>query len=186
VSRLVITGGNHHRLHEELTEAAAIYGMRIQTRRRRHQVARLARLIEPGTIDDSLFDALRTRFQKHTDAVLSAVTSRSKDRLKVLGGTLETRKRREIDDMTQLLDDLAKNHRGELKREEPKQLSLSPRTNARRSARSTRARSATAPHSRGARTRALASRSGTRLVDHTSPVAVNPPGTGVSGLAEPC
>ncbi len=70
------------------------------------------------TIDDSLFDALRTRFTKHTEAVLSALTTRSRDRLKGLGSTIEARKRKEIDEMTQLLDDLAKNLEAELTKEE--------------------------------------------------------------------
>src|SRR5690606_21131752 len=125
VSRLVITGGNHHRLHEELTEAGGY--LRDGAFKREERVGELRAWLDastPGTIDDSLFDALRTRFQKHTEAIVSAVGTRSKDRLRGLGGTLEARKRKEIEEMTQLLDDLAKNLEAELHKEEPKQLLL--------------------------------------------------------------
>ncbi|MFO0556333.1 MAG: hypothetical protein U0271_48620 [Polyangiaceae bacterium] len=105
VSRLVITGGNHHRLHEELTEAGGY--LRDAGFKREDGITKLRDWLDssaPGAIDDSLFDALRTRFTKNTEAVMSAVTTRSRDRLKGLGSTIEARKRKEIDEMTQLLD----------------------------------------------------------------------------------
>ena len=66
-SRLVITGGNHHRLHEELTEAGGY--LRDAGFKREDGVTKLRDWLDssaPGTIADSLFDALRTRFKKHT------------------------------------------------------------------------------------------------------------------------
>ena len=128
----------------------------------------------PGTIDDSLLDALRTRFTKYTDAVLSAVTTRSRDRLKGLGSTIEARKRKEIDEMTQLLDDLAKNVEAELKREEPKQLSLfseDERTQLRRDRLALEARLRRIPEEREHERLAIEERH-TGLVDHTFPVSV--------------
>ncbi|HEX5751047.1 MAG TPA: DISARM system SNF2-like helicase DrmD [Archangium sp.] len=175
VSRLVITGGNHHRLHEELTEAGGY--LRDASFKREDRVTELRAWLDssaPGTISDSLFDALRTRFQKHTDALLSAVGTRSKDRLKVLGGTLETRKRREIEDMTQLLDDLAKNLAAELNKEEPKQLSLfseDERTQLRRDRLALEARLRRIPEERERERLAIEERH-TGLVDHTFPVSV--------------
>src|SRR5690606_2241478 len=97
VSRLVITGGDHHRLHEELTEAGGY--LRDAGFRREDRVTELRGWLEtstPGTIQNSLFDVLRARFQKHTDSILTAVGARSRDRLKILGNTIETRKQREI------------------------------------------------------------------------------------------
>lgn len=175
VSRLVITGGNHHRLHEELTEAGGY--LRDAGFKREDGITKLRNWLgssAPGTISDSLFDALRTRFQKHTEAVLSAVTSRSKDRLKVLSGTLETRKLREIDDITQLLDDLAKNLEAELKREDPQQLLLfseDERTQLRRDRLALEARVRRIPEERERERLAIEERH-TGLVDHTFPVAV--------------
>jgi superfamily II DNA or RNA helicase len=55
VSRLVITGGNHHRLHEELTEAGGL--LRDGGFKREDRVTELRDRIEasaPGTIPDSL------------------------------------------------------------------------------------------------------------------------------------
>jgi superfamily II DNA or RNA helicase len=175
VSRLVITGGSHHRLHEELTEAGGY--LRDAAFKREEGVTKLRDWIDssmPGAIDDSLFDALRARFQQHTEAILAAVTSRSKDRLRVLGGTLETRKRREIDDMTQLLDDLTRNLETELKREEPKQLLLfdeDERTQLRRDKLALEARLRRIPEERDRERVAIEARH-TGLVDHTFPVSV--------------
>lgn len=175
VSRLVITGGNHHRLHEELTEAGGY--LRNAGFKREDSITKLRDWLDsssPGTIDDSLFDGLRIRFTKHTEAVLNAVTSRSKDRLKVLGGTLETRKRREIEDMTQLLDDLVKNLEAELKREEPKQLSLfseDERTQLRRDRLALDARLRRIPEERERERLAIEERH-TGLIEHTFPVSV--------------
>lgn len=122
VSRLVITGGNHHRLHEKATEAGGF--LRHSGFKREDRIIELRSWLEasaPATICIFLFDALRTRFQKHAEAILAAVGARSKDRLRVLGNTIEARKEREIEDITQLLDDLAKNLEAELKKdEEPK------------------------------------------------------------------
>jgi hypothetical protein len=175
VSRLVITGGNHHRLHEELTEAGGY--LRDAGFRREDGVIKLRDWLEssaPGGVDDGLFDALRTRFTKHTEAVLSAVTTRSKERLKGLAATIEARKRKEIDEMTQLLDDLAKNLEAELKREEPKQLSLfseDERTQLRRDRVALESRLRRIPEERERELLAIEVRH-TGLVDHTFPVAV--------------
>lgn len=175
VSRLVITGGNHHRLHEELTEAGGY--LRDAAFKREDRVTELRTWLDssvPGAIPDSLFDALRTRFQKHTEAILSAVGTRSKDRLKVLGNTLESRKQREIEDMAQLLDDLEKNLEAELNRGEPEQLSLfseDERTQLRRDRLALEARLRRIPEERGRERLAIEERH-FGLVDHTFPVAV--------------
>lgn len=175
VSRLVITGGNHHRLHEELTEAGGY--LRDTGFKREDRVTELRAWLDsskPETIPDSLFDALRTRFEKHTESIPSAVSARSKDRLRVLGNTLESRKQREIEDMTQLLDDLAKNLETELNKEEPKQLSLfseDERTQLRRDRLALEARLRRIPEERERERQAIEERH-SGLVDHTFPVAV--------------
>jgi superfamily II DNA or RNA helicase len=175
VSRLVITGGNHHRLHEELTEAGGF--LRDGTFKREDRVTELRVWLEtstPGTIPDSLRDALVTRFQKHTEMILSAVSSRSKDRLKVLGNTFETRKQREIEDVSQLLDDLAMNLESELNKEEPKQLSLfseDERTQLRRDRVALESRLRRIPEERERERLAIEERH-SGLVERTFPVAV--------------
>jgi superfamily II DNA or RNA helicase len=176
VSRLVITGGNHHRLHEELTEAGGF--LRDGNFKREDRVTELRGWLEAsasGAIPDSLFDALRTRFQKHTEAILGAVASRSRDRLEFLRNTLEKRKQREIEDMTQLLDDLTKNVEAELKKDkEPQQLALfseDERTQLRRDRLALEARLRRIPEEKQRERQAIENRH-SGLVEHTFPVAV--------------
>lgn len=176
LSRLVITGGDHHRLHEELTEAGGY--LRETGFRREDRVTELRRWLDassPGTVSDSLFDALRTRFQKQTEAILGTVGARSKDRLKILANTLDTRRQREIDDMTQLLDELTKNLETELTKDATaQQLSLfseDERTQLRRDRLALEARLQRIPQERERERDAIQQRySG--LVEHTFPVAV--------------
>jgi hypothetical protein len=175
VSRLVITGGNHHRLHEELTEAGGY--LRHGGFKREERIGELRSWLDasaPGEIPDSLLGDLRTRFQKHTESILGAVGTRSKDRLRGLGGTLEARKRKEIEEMTQLLNDLAKNLEAELHKDEPQQLSLfseDERTQLRRDKVALEARLRRIPEERERERRAIEERH-TGLADHTFPVSV--------------
>jgi len=175
VSRFVITGGNHHRLHEELTEAGGY--LRDAGFKREDGITRLRDWLDssaPATIDASLFEVLRTRFTKHDEAILSAITARSRDRLKGLRSTIEARKRKEIDEMTQLLDELARNVEAELKREDPAQLPLyseDERTQLRRDKVALEARLRRIPDERDRERLAIEERHA-GLVDHTFPVAV--------------
>ncbi len=176
VSRLVITGGNHHRLHEELTEAGGF--LRDGNFKREDRVTELRGWLQAsasGAIPAPLFDALRARFQKHTEAILGTVGSRSKDRLEFLRNTLEKRKQRESEDMTQLLDDLAKNLEAELKKDEvPQQLSLfseDERTQLRRDRLALEARLRRIPEEKERERQAIEDRH-SGLVEHTFPVAV--------------
>jgi hypothetical protein len=105
---------------------------------------------------------------------MSAVTTRSQDRLKGLGSTIEARKRKEIDEMTQLLDDLATNVEAELEREEPKQLALfseDERTQLRRDRFALDARLRRIPEERERERLAIEERH-SGLIDHTFPVSV--------------
>jgi superfamily II DNA or RNA helicase len=175
ISRLVITGGNHHRLHEELTEAGGF--LRDGNFKREDRMKELHGWLEasaPGTIPDALFDALCTRFRKHTEAILGAVGGRSRDRLESLRSTLEKRKIREIEDMTQLLDDLAKNIEAELNNEAPEQLSLwaeDERAQLRRDRLALEARLLRVPEEKERECQAIEERHSV-LVEHTFPVAM--------------
>ncbi|WP_374209616.1 hypothetical protein, partial [Thiolapillus sp.] len=90
-----------------------------------------------GVINDWLNSAVETdlgeeRFQEigrifedNEEAVRRAVDSRSKERLRNLVNTLESRKEREISDITTVLDDLARAIESELdKEQEPRQLEM--------------------------------------------------------------
>ena len=107
MSRLVITGGNHHRLHEELTEAGGY--MRDGSFRREERVTEIRRWLNessPTNLSDSTFKGLRTRFEKQRKSIQAAITARSNERLRFLTKTIESRKHREVKDIGQVLDDL--------------------------------------------------------------------------------
>lgn len=176
VSRLVITGGSHHRLHEELTEAGGY--LRDTGFRREDRVTEVRRWLQdsvPAVLPDTTFAALRTRFDKHRDSVLGAVDARSKDRLRFLSNSIETRKERESDDIRQVLDDLDKALRAELVADrEPQQLSLfseDERTQLRRDHAALEARLARIPLEREQEVCAIENRY-SNVRDHTFPVAV--------------
>lgn len=115
-SRLVITGGDHHRLHEELTLA----GGELEHKRfaRIAQVGKLEALVAQGSPiepDQALFDVLKDRFERHEDALMAAVEARSRDRLKFLENTLDRRMKSELADVRTVLDELEASIRKELK-----------------------------------------------------------------------
>lgn len=115
-SRLVITGGDHRRLHEELTLA----GGELEHKRfvRITQVGKLEALVAQGSPiepDQALFDVLKDRFERHEDALMAAVEARSRDRLKYLENTLDRRMKSEVADVQTVLNELEANIRKELK-----------------------------------------------------------------------
>ncbi|MDO3530866.1 DISARM system SNF2-like helicase DrmD [Ralstonia pseudosolanacearum] len=176
VSRLVVTGGNHHRLHEELTVSGGY--LRDQSFRREEGVTRVQHWLDeakPITAAASLFDVLRVRFDRQQDAILKSVDARSKERLKFLTNTLQTRKQQEIADIGTVLDELEKAIQSELKKEQqPEQLNLfteDERTQLRRDIAALEARLARIPDERQMEMRAIESRYA-QLDDRTFPVAV--------------
>lgn len=126
ISRLVITGADHQRLHEELTASGGY--LADNAFRRETRVTRVREWLDngiPGRAPKSLFDAMKSRFDKHESSIQQTVEARSKDRLKNLRNTLDTRRRKEIDNITNVLDDLARAIQEELdKQKEPKQIEL--------------------------------------------------------------
>lgn len=176
VSRLVITGGKHHRLHEELTVSGGL--LRDQSFRREESVTRVQRWLDsssPMKADDALFDALRSRFGCAEVAVLQAVDARSKERLKFLVNTLQTRKQQELADIASVLDELEKSIQAELKKDsEPEQLSLfseDERTQLKRDTAALDARLARIPAERAEEAETIETRYSS-FVDRTFPVAV--------------
>jgi hypothetical protein len=124
ISRLVVTGGKHHRLHEELTVAGGY--LKDITFNREARVTHVSEWVDKAVsipMSEWLLEGLRKRFEKHDEAILLAVEARSKDRLRNLETTLEARKQQEIDNIGAVLDELA--IAIELRKEiEPEQLSL--------------------------------------------------------------
>lgn len=126
LSRLVITGGNHHRLHEELTVSGGY--LKDNTFTRETRVTQLDGWLNAAVSVKAgarLFEGLQRRFEKHRDAALQTAEARSRDRLRNLEATLETRKQQEITNITSVLNELELGIRKELaKTVEPEQLVL--------------------------------------------------------------
>lgn len=176
ISRLVITGGNHHRLHEELTVSGGY--LRDQNFRREESVTRLQQWLDEGKpikATDSFFAALRTRFDRSQGNILQAVDARSKDRLKFLVNTLQARKLQEVENITSVLDELEKAIKSELEKDQqPEQLSFfseDERTQVRRDSAALEARLARIPAERLQEAHAIETRYAD-FVDHTFPVAI--------------
>lgn len=176
VSRLVITGGNHHRLHEELTYSGGYLG--DKSFRREEGVNKIQQWLDqakPAKADEPLFDAVRMRFDRSNSAILQTIDARSKDRLKFLTNTLQSRKLQEVNDINAVLDELQHAIQEELKKDmEPSQLSLfseDERTQIRRDTAALEARLARIPSERQQEAESIESRYAT-LNDRTFPVAV--------------
>jgi superfamily II DNA or RNA helicase len=124
ISRLVVTGGKHHRLHEELTVAGGY--MKDNSFSREARVTQVNGWVDEATTiraGERLFEGLKRRFERHQDSVLQSVEVRSRDRLKNLETTLEARKQQEMENITAVLDELERAIRQELlKAVEPEQL----------------------------------------------------------------
>lgn len=174
-SRLVITGGDHRRLHEELTlsggELKHAGFTRITQVTRLDTLVAMASPVEPRT---SLFDVLKSRFGRHEAQILAAVEARSRDRLRVLENTLRIRKESEVEDLNAVLSELDASIRKELEDQGPRQMDLWPeeqRSQLRRDLDALRARLARIPEEREKETASIESRYASP-VDRTFPVAV--------------
>ena len=176
LSRLVITGGNHHRLHEELTEAGGY--LRDGGFRREERVTEIRRWLNesnPTELSVSTFKALQKRFKKQRKTVQAAFTARSNERLRFLTNTIESRKIREAEDIGQVLDDLEKALTAEIAADrDPVQLSLwseDERTQLMRDRAAIEARLARIPAEREQEQRAIEERHA-HPKEHTFPVGI--------------
>ncbi len=116
VSRLLIAGGNHHRLHEELTVAGGY--LKDASFVRESRVTQVSDWLDKAVSIDAgerLFDGLKRRFDKYQDTILQTVEARSRDRLRNLESTLQGRQQQEIDNITAVLDELERAIEHELK-----------------------------------------------------------------------
>lgn len=150
VSRLVVTGGRHHRLHEELTVAGGYLKDASFSRESRvTQVNAWLEKARPIVAGERLFEGLARRFERHKDAVVQAIEARSRERLRNLESTLEARKQHEIGYITTVLEELERAIEDELRKEkEPQQLALfseDERTQVRRDSEALRLRLARIP-----------------------------------------
>ncbi len=126
-SRLVLTGGDARRLHEEIL----ISGGELRddfTHKRVETLAALNELYSKSApfddVSDALLSDMRTRFDKCQNAILQSIDVRAKEVVRQINGRLYDMKKREIDNITELLDDLKKNIENELQNGESKMKQL--------------------------------------------------------------
>lgn len=175
-SRLVVTGGHHHRLHEELT----LSGGELKTTgfSRIAQIGRLESLVNdsiPIEPDEAPFAALAKRYDSASDSILTAIDARSRDRLQYLESALQRRQKMEEEDIEGLLAELEKAIAREIKEAAlPVQMELwsdTEKQQLRRDVEALRARLARIPAEREQEVESIRQRY-TGLMHRTFPVAI--------------
>ena len=115
-SRLLIVGGDHLRLHEELTFSGG--DLKADSYRREPVLKTLLQFLETShpmnEVPEGVFAVLKSRFSKYEESITKAYEARSRERLENLLSTLEHRKDSEIKDVNALLDELEKSIKKEL------------------------------------------------------------------------
>ncbi|MCZ2109534.1 MAG: DISARM system SNF2-like helicase DrmD [Dehalococcoidia bacterium] len=148
MSRLVLTGGNSTRLHEELTAAGGLIQDGRFTRLNVTQTDAILSTSQPMLPGIHVLGALQKTWPKIEAAALAAAEARSSDRMRNLQSTLDRRRTQEMDDITNVLDELARTIRQKLGEADPAQLALwttEEQGQLRRNADSLRARLAAIP-----------------------------------------
>ncbi|MEK5252507.1 DISARM system SNF2-like helicase DrmD [Paenibacillus sp. FSL F4-0125] len=176
-SRLVIIGGNHQRLHEEMTLSGGELGKSGFSRIA--QLGRLESFIEQSTAlepSELLFNSLKEKYESQEKSILATIEARSRDRLKYLENSLNRRKDGEIKDVLTVLDDLEKSIKSELKDQGPQQIELQlwqedQRNQLRRDIDALKERLKRIPNERKNEAIAIENRY-KNIVDRTFPVAV--------------
>lgn len=176
ISRLLITGADHQRLHEELTQAGGY--LKEHGYAREAGVGRISDRLQRATplrASETLIADLAARFEANQDAISATVEARSRERTKYLRNTLETRKDKEIADISSVLDELQRSIKQELRpSQQPIQLELfsaDERTQVRRDNDALKARLRNIPEERRREIDHIEQRYA-EFTDRTFPVAV--------------
>jgi len=106
-SRLIISGGDNRKLHEELTLSGG--ELKHNGFARIPQLGKLKTLIDmakPIEPNSSLFDILKTRFTSNANQIEKAYIARSNERLQDLKNTFLRLKEKEIEDIQTILTEL--------------------------------------------------------------------------------
>jgi hypothetical protein len=121
MSRLVVTGGNSTRLHEELTAAGGQIEDGRFTRLNVTQTEAILAASQPMLPGTQALGALLKTWPKVETAALAAAEARSSDRMKNLQSTLDRRRMQEMDDIATVLHELQKTIREKLREVDPTQ-----------------------------------------------------------------
>jgi hypothetical protein len=180
-SRLVVVGGTHNRLHEEITYAGGYLKDKGYNRERGvKQINDWLEHSKPAVISQLTKDALKTRFTDQASAIYQTVEARSKERLNYLENTLNSLKDKEISDIISVLNELDKSIETALQEEISmanvihEQMSIfgeEERTEVRKDSMAIRARQKRIEADKKAETEAIEKRYA-NYIDRTFPVAV--------------
>lgn len=124
MSRLVVTGGNSTRLHEELTAAGGLLQDGRFTRLNVTQTETIMSASNPMLPGSHVLGTLQKSWPKIEANALAAAEARSSDRMKNLQSTLERRRTQEMDDIAKVLEELARSIRQKFGEADPAQLSF--------------------------------------------------------------
>jgi hypothetical protein len=174
MSRLVVTGGNSMRLHEELTAAGGLLQDGRFNRLNVTQTEAILSASKPMLPGSQVLGTLEKFWPKIEANALAAAEARSSDRMRNLQSTLDRRRAQEMDDITNVLNELARTIRQKLGEADPAQLSFwttDEQDQLRRNADSLRARLAAIP-AEIEKERQLIARRYAEPVARTFPVAV--------------
>jgi hypothetical protein len=174
MSRLVVTGGNSTRLHEELTAVGGSLHDGRFTRLNVTQTDAILSASTPMLPGLHVLGTLQKAWPKIEAAVLAAAEARSSDRMKNLQNTLDRHRTQEMDDIAKVLEELARSIRQKLGEADPTQMSLGTteeQEQLRRNADSLRARLSAIPQEIE-KERALIAGRYAEPVERTFPVAV--------------
>ncbi|MCP4353427.1 MAG: DEAD/DEAH box helicase family protein [Desulfobacterales bacterium] len=122
--RLVVLGGVHHRLHEEIITAGGIIRDARFKKLNVTQVQDALKAALPDPVSEDVKKRLTGLWSAIEKPLFQSLESRMRDRTKNLQKLLGERKNREVRDITEVLSQLAENIAKELKAEPPQQLSL--------------------------------------------------------------
>ena len=126
-SRLVITGGNHHLIHEELTLSGG--ELKNGGYNRITQISKLEEHLSQATFctpSNEVFENLSSQFAKVEDSIVATVESRSRERLKYLQNTIERRRQGDIKNISTILEELEAAIKKELNDSKAIQMELWP------------------------------------------------------------
>ncbi len=122
--RLVVLGGVHHRLHEEIITAGGIIRDARFKKLNVTQVQDALKAALSVPVPEDVRKRLTGLWSAIEKPLFQSLESRMRDRTKNLQKLLDERKNREVQDITEVLSQLAENIAKELKAEPPQQLSL--------------------------------------------------------------
>jgi superfamily II DNA or RNA helicase len=122
--RLVILGGDGHRLHEEVITGGGLIKEGRFERMNVTEVKNALAHVLPNPAPDSIRTRLTELWPAHERQVHSALDARSRDRLNALQKTLADRSAKEANNLAEVLRELAESIRQSIERPEFNQLEL--------------------------------------------------------------